>query len=737
MIRAASIERFFCWLRREPFLAAVSLLALLYVALGLCPSAYSLVLARYGVADTGLLFGWPQEIRSDESAIWTPTVQAAVAGGFAEVNESSLYRESFRTLSAMPIRDWGLVFKPQFWAFFVLPPAYGYAAHFAFYYWLLLVGWTLFLRWLGVGRREAAAAAILLLACSWTEVWWTSFGPILATAPLIAWPALLPLSAGSRFAASLFVTAFTFLAGFFYPPLILATGLAVAAALAAFRPELLRPRVLLPMALGAVAGLLLAVLYLREPIVAMAGTVAHGQRNLGGGGVPWQDWLGNFLPSFSYSGWQAIHGINACEAGAGGSILVLLALCFARRRRAGDPAATRRLLVASSGLAALFAATSLWMLAPVPAILGKPLLWHIMPASRLLLLPGLLSLLLVLLWLPHLELRFTFPRAAAAAALLALAAGAEGFARPTLGSEAWLIPLVFLLPLGEKLLRGGTAPAERGALSPAGLVAAAALGNLLLFGLYNPLQSSRAIFAHHDSPRLAALRAMASAHPRGWLVAAGPDHYGSILNGFGFRSVNHSLLSPQMAAFESFFPELPAARRNTLFNRYANILLSSQDASGEVRELPEVAAENAVLVPAEPFLAPLSVVLAKKAKPAALAALAPALVPAPAGAATRQRWVKKRRVEIEVAGAAGGFSVPERITVATDPPAVRLLGHWRMPPPGPPAEGGADPYSLLILRLTLASPPDEDWGWCVTVHDRRRGDWNVGPQPGEGRSICR
>ncbi len=221
--------------RRETFLAAVTLLALAYLALALSPSAYSLVLKGFGVEEPGLELGWPQEIRSDEYAIWTPTVQAVVAGGFAEENIGSIYRESFRTLSAMPTLDWGLFFKPQFWGFFLLPPAYGFTAHFAFYYWLLLAGWALFLRWLGVGRREAAAAAILLFGCSWTQVWWTSFGPIVATAPLLALSLIerfARLGRGAplaRFAAALYVGAFVLLAGFFYPPMILAVGLAVGA----------------------------------------------------------------------------------------------------------------------------------------------------------------------------------------------------------------------------------------------------------------------------------------------------------------------------------------------------------------------------------------------------------------------------------------------------------------------------------------------------------------------------
>jgi hypothetical protein len=146
-------------LAREPFVIAVTLLAVFYVAAAWSPSAYSRVLKQYDVEDDGLILGWPQQIRSDEYAIWTPTIQAVVANDFGPINETSFYRERFRSLSSLPLWDWGLLFKPEFWPFFFLSPARAYSAYHAFHAWALLVVVPFFRR-LGVGRGSALFGAV-------------------------------------------------------------------------------------------------------------------------------------------------------------------------------------------------------------------------------------------------------------------------------------------------------------------------------------------------------------------------------------------------------------------------------------------------------------------------------------------------------------------------------------------------------------------------------------------------
>lgn len=744
--------------RREPFLAAVSLLALFYVAASLSPSGYALVLRSFGVADDGLIFGWPQFIRSDEYSIWTPTLQAVVASDFGPVNVTSLYAERFRSLSALPLADWGLFFKPEFWAFFVISPARAFSAYHAFHFWAFLVGWVLFLRQLGIGRSEAALASLLLVGSAWAQIWWTSLAPILVFAPLFVLPLLLPLRAWQRSLAAFYVTMVWLLDGIFYPPLYLASSLAVGLAILAFRPDVLRPARLAAWAGGVCAGIGLAAFYHWDSIVAMAGSSMHGARNLGGGAVPWQDYLGSFLPSFPYHGWNVLFGSNSCESSAAGSILWPLILFFALppvRRGAPGPG-DGHLLLRAAGLAGYFLVATLWLLAPVPAIWGKLLLWHLTPPTRLLLLPGLLSLFLALLILPRLELRWSALRAGLFSLLvLGLWAYSEG---PMLGAPhrtSWLgqihlhadlalIPLAFALPLLEWARRrflppsgsppdtgGRGEPASWRRLSPAALLAAAAGANLFFFGLYNPIQSSQPIFARHESAELRALQAMQDADPRGWLVVGGGGYFGSVLNGLGFRSVNHALPNPEVARFARFFPQLPAEELNHIFNRYVNVQVSSYTPPGWSAPLqaPMLPVDNGVLVPPEAFLPPLSI---------RLIAAPPSPLPAAAGGSTRALPAGPEEWQLEVEGPIAGGSGEVAIEIHTDPPARGLSGSWRMPPPDGTERLGPELYSRLQVELAASGPlPPAGLGWCVVLHDPVAGSRQIGPGPGQGRSTCR
>lgn len=713
-------------LRREPFLVAVSALALLYVAAGWSPSSYAVALRNLGVADDGLIFGRPQPIRSDEFAVWTPTLQAVVASDFGPVNRTSLYGEAFRTLSAQPLADWALVFKPQFWAFFVLSPARAYSAYHAFHGWALLVGWTLFLRRLGVDRVEAALASVVLFATPWAQTWWTSLAPVLVGAPWLLLAALADWRAGWRLAAVAYVAAAWLLDGLFYPPLVLVAGLTASLAVVAFRPESLGWRRLVVCGGGIALGVAVAALYLHQPILRAAGMQVFGSRAAAGGSVPWQNWWGTFLPAAPYVGWEAPYGTNACESSSGGHVVWLLALAFLRRPARRIDA--RALLARSAPLVALFLAATVWMLAPVPPLFGKPLLWHLMAPSRLLLVPGLVALLLALLWLPRIELRWSWSRAALVAAAVVGAwrlATPPGAAASLLGrlhrnSDLLLIPLVFLLPAIAALLRrAGAVDRQDGTrLSPAALLAVAAVANLAWFGHFNPVQASTAIFRPHESEHLRALEAMAAAHPRGWLVVGDSGAYfGSILNGLGFRSVNHALLAPDVGFFAEIFPELPPPRLAAVFDRYANVQVASRRPPEWTAPLtePVVPAANAVLVPPEPFLPPLDVALASTAGPRRL--------PPPAA---------RRRVELRV-HPVDGFAAGTEVTVITDPPALRLLDARRLPVATGVEALGPDLYSLLAITLEVPATPE--LAWCAVVKGPT-GIAEVGPLAGEGPSLC-
>ena len=132
------------------FIAAALVVTALYAALQLTPSSYAIALQMIGVNDAGPLFGFAQPERSDEWALWTPYVQIAINNGFARIEHISPYEADLRNFNALPLWDWGLVFKPQLWTFFVLPPAAAFSLMFA----ILLVFTMIYVR---LAMREQRA----------------------------------------------------------------------------------------------------------------------------------------------------------------------------------------------------------------------------------------------------------------------------------------------------------------------------------------------------------------------------------------------------------------------------------------------------------------------------------------------------------------------------------------------------------------------------------------------------
>ena len=115
----------------------------LYVGQRWSPSSYAIVLQQFGVVDTGVVAGLPRVERGDEFAWQTPLLQMTVRSGFQRFDRTPPYFEDLRSLYGMPILDWALVFKPQFWLFFVAPPALAFSFYHFFLIALFVVGFTL------------------------------------------------------------------------------------------------------------------------------------------------------------------------------------------------------------------------------------------------------------------------------------------------------------------------------------------------------------------------------------------------------------------------------------------------------------------------------------------------------------------------------------------------------------------------------------------------------------------
>lgn len=126
------------------FLGAVGLIGLIYICFELTPSSYGMFLDVLQAPEAGPVVGISRGIRSDEWAVATPLFQACIRNGFRRVNETSFYHEDLRNFTALPLKDWSLIFKPQLWAFFVLPPALAYSIYYTLFMCAFLAGSTFF-----------------------------------------------------------------------------------------------------------------------------------------------------------------------------------------------------------------------------------------------------------------------------------------------------------------------------------------------------------------------------------------------------------------------------------------------------------------------------------------------------------------------------------------------------------------------------------------------------------------
>lgn len=149
-----------------------------YVSFGLTPSHYSEGLRFLGI-DSPPLFGEARSVRSDEWLALTPMFQSAVLGNFSTFNQFSPYNESFKSFWALPIFDWSLIFKPQLWSFWLVPPDLAFSIYFAIFKVAFILGYTIILHRIGVDLSIAFIGSLCLLFSHFVQVWWTSNAPTL------------------------------------------------------------------------------------------------------------------------------------------------------------------------------------------------------------------------------------------------------------------------------------------------------------------------------------------------------------------------------------------------------------------------------------------------------------------------------------------------------------------------------------------------------------------------------
>ena len=121
--------------------------------------------------DPRLLAGQPRLIRSDEWLVQTPLTLSQVQQGLPRLSHIFPGGIDVSVLWNVPYREWSTLFRPQMWAFFVLPPDHA----FAFMWWLpaIVLSAAAYALLTTLWRRPVAAlAGSLAFVFSGFFQWW-------------------------------------------------------------------------------------------------------------------------------------------------------------------------------------------------------------------------------------------------------------------------------------------------------------------------------------------------------------------------------------------------------------------------------------------------------------------------------------------------------------------------------------------------------------------------------------
>lgn len=561
------------WVKTNLWIAlALVLMGCVYVSQAWSPSSYGHVLQVAGASDTGLVWGQPRAIRSDEWSVTTPLTQATVRNHFERYNQTSFYNEDLRSNYSLPLHDWGLAFKPSFWLYGLAPAAYAFSWH----YWAMFVafffGYAHLLRLTGASATQAFLLSASLYFTGFVQFFWNSNTSLLAFFPWL----LVIMTAPWRLAVRVslyYWIASCWLIGNFYPPLFISLALVAAVFLWAYRPDVLTGRSLLLFALTTLAACGTAVGYLWDYLVETAATSYPGQRTSVAGYYPWHLFLTHFWPStlFDHEFNASVTYTNVTGVGVAGFYWTVAAACFTNWSVAGLKQlwADRSQRILLLGLAIVMA----WMLAPVPAWIGKITLLNRVPPERMVYAAGLLILLNA--WHASSQLGLVrdqwIKRWLIYMAVVISGWLAYGFwTQPVSGPEQHLTELIAPLAVCMTMWIGS----KSGWNASTALLGACALAQALVFGRFNPVQSALPIFEEPQHVLSETLRQHVDA--QGVLSVQREGLIGATLNGMGFKAIAHLNVTPQWQLWQGKLGPLDAAS-TALFNRYAHIRVIPSD----------------------------------------------------------------------------------------------------------------------------------------------------------------
>ncbi|ODV43724.1 hypothetical protein AWV79_15115 [Cupriavidus sp. UYMMa02A] len=456
------------------------------------------------------------------------------------------------------------------WLYPILNAAYAYSFHWFAIFAIFLIAYSKLFRIAGASNVEALLLTLSLYLTGFTQFWWSEKGPILSlfamalTVLFVQLPIWLRLTLFYWLATSWLVTNF-------YPPVVISLAFVGAIFFFCHGKEWFQPKRLIALIVVAMLSAGTCALYLRDYLTKTVTTFYPGHRNLDGGTLSFDLWLSQFLPASTFdSKYNSLVGANISEIGVVGTWIFLICACFVNYKNIPGtlrqyPERKRELLILGIGLAVMTA----WMLLPVPAILGKVLLWNNVQPERMVYAAGFLLLLFCFALLKRIGIIWSTSRAIIFLSIVVgswlLTKGMKFGFKAKYDADLYVVPLISLLIPLRQFMR--THPLVA-------VLAASTMASAIVFLPFNPIQSAWPIFNLPETEMRQKLDLEAS---RNGNVLAIEGFAGATLNGLGYKSVSHVTAVPAMEYWHFRLQQSPPEEVDRIFNRYSHISLIDAD----------------------------------------------------------------------------------------------------------------------------------------------------------------
>lgn len=294
-----------------PVILAIPLIFM--TALGISGSSmgsYHSVLASH-TKDQKLLFNKPESIRSDEWLVVTQMTIAQKYNNFDRINKNIGTGEDMSIFGSVPYKDWSAIFKPENFAFFVLPLDNAFAFKWWIIGYILVVTCYFLVLFFLPGKRLIAALLSISLVASPFIQWWYQF----STLASIYYPILLGLLSLYMIRAKKIYVKLLLSIGIYYssvafalilyPPFMIPVIVVVASLVGGYLLEIFKRKdaanlakqlcwVIAPLILAGIT--VLAYIKTRSSVIDIINNTAYpGKRVSLGGGISYVDLFSGFL----------------------------------------------------------------------------------------------------------------------------------------------------------------------------------------------------------------------------------------------------------------------------------------------------------------------------------------------------------------------------------------------------------------------------------------------------------